>query len=614
MIIVATGVSSADTDRKPDNDTRPKTAEQTPASASATPTAPAAATAGGSLGERAVQAKATVGNAAIGPAGAPAAALPGQALPGQALPGQALPGQAPAGPSGPLGEVEIPLGNVNIYDRTEKPKVWSKDIAAATVMTIPIPELLVATVSIGARGRAFAYFNAWFGPVELQNLRLGMSREQAMIMAAGALSPVAAPVAGVLAAPISPMAGAALAIFGGPVARLAALHTVYKGPFKASAQLYAPVGGMVRFGVAAGLSVDAEIAKTYSVIALDAGVEGSVELDLGLVHPEGPPPTIEINYENGDLDFQKRLDLAANLKLELLLNAYLRTQLLGKWDWYKSWNVARTPLDKTWPLSPRLKIENKRGGDAGEVKPGGNPLANSIMARIGDTKVELTLGNDSDDPSEKDATDFLTQALESKKDKEEKKEELQPGGGASGQRRKHREPLGTRDDPILMSWYKPPHWYADPIYLDIGKGPQPFSRTERAILPHGEGIGVRRWPRVGEVFLITGIATPRSGSMQAAFRKALEKYGFKGRGWDADHVWDLALGGFDDYSNLWPLESGVNSSAGNWQLGQGVKYNKEEDPPDARRPAKAIKDNPDLASKYFKIRDFREPPSSPPSD
>ncbi|MEV1319944.1 hypothetical protein AB0J14_28135 [Micromonospora arborensis] len=60
---------SANSERKPDSDTRPKAAEEPPASASASSKAPATATASGSLGERAVQAKAAVSNAAIAAAG-----------------------------------------------------------------------------------------------------------------------------------------------------------------------------------------------------------------------------------------------------------------------------------------------------------------------------------------------------------------------------------------------------------------------------------------------------------------------------------------------------------------------------------------------------------------
>lgn len=514
------------------------------------------------------------------------------------------PGQtplAPVGASGPLGEVEISLPNVNIYDRTEKPKNWDKEIAGAKVFTIPLPELPGVTISLGARGRAFAYFNAWFGPVQLQNVRVGMSKKQAVILAAGALSPFA-PVAGAVAAPVSPLAGIALATLGGPAAKAAALYTLYRGPFKASAQLFAPVGGTVRFGAAASLSADAAIAAKYSLVTLDAGLEGSIQLDLGL-KPQGPPPTIMINYADGDLDFEKQLDLAANLQLHMMLNAFIRAELLRKWAWYKSWNVAKTPVDKTWPLTPSLKVVNKRGGGGGAPKSSGNPLANSILGSIGDTVVEFTLGEDSAAPNGENAAEFLAKALKNAKDEKEEKQQL-PGQES---RTKHFQPLGTKDDPILISWYKPPHWYADPIHLDIGQGRKPFRRDERVMLPNGEGIGVRHWPRVGEVFLITGIPTERSGSMQAAFRRTLQQYGFPWGGWEADHVWDLGLGGFDDYSNLWPLEKGVNNRAGNRQLFQTVQYNKETDPPGTRRAPVVIKDHPDLMSKYFKIRDFREP-------
>ena len=510
---------------------------------------------------------------------------------------------AQLGPSGPLGEVEFNLPNISIFDRKEKPKNWDKEIASATAFTIPIPDLPGITLSLGARGRAFAYFNAWFGPVQLQNLRVGMSKKQATILAAGALSPIAAPAAGAAVFPVSPVAGAALALFGGPAARIAALYTLYKGPFKASAQLFAPVGGTVRFGAAASFSANAEFLAKYSLVMLDAGVEGSVNLNLD-VSPPGAPPTIQINYADGDVDFAKTLELAANVKLDLLLNAFIRAEVGRRWAWTRTWETARTPLDKSWPLKPSLKIENKRGGGGAQPNSGGNPLTNSMMGSIGDTEVEFILDELTNDRS---AVDFLMNAMtDGKRANEKEKKEPLPGQD-QGPRAKHFQPIGTKDDPILVSWYKPPHWYADPIHLDVGKGKQAFRRDERAMLPNGQGIGVQHWPRVGEVFLITGIPTTRSGTQQAAFRKTLEQYGFPWAGWEADHVWDVGLGGFDDFYNLWPLEKGVNNRAGNRQLFQTVQYNKPDDPPGTRRVPTVIKDHPDLMSKYFKIRDFREP-------
>lgn len=530
------------------------------------------------------------------------------AAPAPAPVGEGQQPQAPLGPSGPLGEVEFSLPNVNIADRKDTPKHWEKQVTGARVLTIPIPDVPVTTVSVGAMGKVFADFNAFYGPIQLQNLRVGMSKQQAIILAAGALSPIAAPVAGALAAPISPIAGIGLAVFGGPAARIAALYTLYKGPFKARAELSTPVGGMVRFGAAAGLTIDAELAAKYSILSLDAGVEGAVELNLNLTHPEGPN-VIDITYENADLDFHKTLELAANLKMEMMLSAFIHAQVLGKWDWASRWNMARTPVDKTWPLTPRLIIDNKRGGGGAAPQPGANPMANSIIGSIGDTEVELTLGKDSPEPSADDAAEFLRLALGGRKPDEVKKDPLAPDnrGGEPGKPPRNREPLGTASDPILISWYKAPHWYLDPIQLDVGRGREDFRRDRTAMLPNNQAIGVRRWPRIGEVFQLHGVPTPRSGSEQAAFRQTLERYGFNWRGWDADHVWDLGLEGFDDFTNLWPLESGVNQRAGTWQLGQGVKYNLEGDPPDARRPIKAINGNPDLVGKYFKIRDFKEP-------
>jgi hypothetical protein len=521
-----------------------------------------------------------------------------------ATPTTTPPATTPVGSGGALGEVEIDLPTVNIADRQDKPKHWEKRIAGAKVLDIPIPEIPVVSVGIAAEGRAFADFNAWFGPVQLRNIRVGMSKQQAVILAAGALSPLA-PVAGAAVLPLSPAAGLAIGVLGGAAARIAALATLYKGPFKARAEIAAPAGGRVRFGVGASLAVDAELARKYSIASLGAGVEGAVELELK-VEPQQGPAYVDITYENGDLSFLRVIDLAANLQMQLMLNAFIRAQLLGKWDWYRSWNLTKTPIDATWPLSPSLKVENKRGGGGPALRPGGNPVANSILGSITDTVVEFVLSRDGKDPSEADAADFLQQGMrKALTDKEEKKPLPQGPGGPTARR----APVGSREDPILMSWYKPLHWYLDPIHLDVGNGREEFRRTNRRMLPNHQMIGVpsSTWPSIGKTFQIPGVPTPRSGTEQDAFRETLQRYGFSWHGWDADHVVDLGLSGYDTFDNLWPLEAGVNRRAGNWQLGQSVRYNRPDDPPEQGPRELAIKNNPDLANKWFRIRDFQEP-------
>jgi hypothetical protein len=72
--------------------------------------------------------------------------------------------------------------------------------------------------------------------------------------------------------------------------------------------------------------------------------------------------------------------------------------------------------------------------------------------------------------------------------------------------------------------------------------------------------------------------TPRSGVAQKEFREALDERGYFWAGFDADHVIDLQYGGADDFSNLWPMDSGINQWAGPWHAGQGVSFSEPDDP------------------------------------
>ncbi|HET9649624.1 MAG TPA: hypothetical protein VFP34_15535 [Microlunatus sp.] len=171
----------------------------------------------------------------------------------------------------------------------------------------------------------------------------------------------------------------------------------------------------------------------------------------------------------------------------------------------------------------------------------------------------------------------------------------------------HRAPTGTREDPIPITWWKPLRWYLDPVTLTIDGAKKQFARNSKAMLPNGEAIGVPYWPMEGDVIQITS-PTKRSGGMQKAFNATLARYGFQLAGWNADHVEDLEIGGFDTYDNQWPLEAGVNQRAGTWQLGQAVTFSKDTEPVGNIYGPIAIQGQDYLRGRWVKIRDKRDPP------
>jgi hypothetical protein len=128
----------------------------------------------------------------------------------------------------------------------------------------------------------------------------------------------------------------------------------------------------------------------------------------------------------------------------------------------------------------------------------------------------------------------------------------------------------SEDDAILMAWHKPAEWY--PKFLTR---PSASGRGERiSMFPHqvydnGLAMGVDHWPWVGMKVKYRGGDEPR-GNGVAKFMKELEEEGIELDGQlaykaDIDHVVDWAFNGADDSTNLWPLESGANRSAGTTQ-------------------------------------------------
>lgn len=185
-------------------------------------------------------------------------------------------------------------------------------------------------------------------------------------------------------------------------------------------------------------------------------------------------------------------------------------------------------------------------------------------------------------------------------------------------------PTGEQGDPIDMAWYKPAGRYPRLRLetaggdVEIGFGARPTTYivdTERLT---GEGSRILKNDYMNDDEVQVGLrgdnvpaknktvwqrVSPeekRGGRAQKAFRALmvnLEKNKMKGQ--DADHVKDLMFDGDDDFSNLWPLDSGINQSNNKFRA-QRVTY--LDDQGEAQQVSLG---NKALMKKYFKIAGFK---------
>ncbi|GAB4578154.1 MAG: hypothetical protein Fur0022_08870 [Anaerolineales bacterium] len=163
----------------------------------------------------------------------------------------------------------------------------------------------------------------------------------------------------------------------------------------------------------------------------------------------------------------------------------------------------------------------------------------------------------------------------------------------------------TPADPIHMNWYKPRVDDYYPARLSFSNG-LVYGRddpTNPRKLPKGEPLGVpnKYWPRIGKVMQL--FPTPR-GSAAADFRAVLSSYGFDWLGLEADHVQDVDWGGADDFTNLWPMSSDANKSAGPRQnQHQKVSYCENPDTsPHVDEPLSVFKTLPGRIGRFFAIK------------
>lgn len=179
---------------------------------------------------------------------------------------------------------------------------------------------------------------------------------------------------------------------------------------------------------------------------------------------------------------------------------------------------------------------------------------------------------------------------------------------------------GTRRDPIPINWYKPPGSYLASIRLR----PYPGAREKITAPKFGNtpvqarGGEVRRVGiiptnqiGVGRTITLTGTPADEGARAESAkFGRLMSTLGFSMRNRDVDHVRDLAFGGRDVQSNLWPLATSINrraSTMGNWYSTYRIEYKKRE----GGRKTADNKPIGQLHGKVFKVVGTRYPPPMP---
>jgi hypothetical protein len=167
----------------------------------------------------------------------------------------------------------------------------------------------------------------------------------------------------------------------------------------------------------------------------------------------------------------------------------------------------------------------------------------------------------------------------------------------------------SQDDAILMNWHKPADWYPD--YLTRPgrheRSPERLKKFPHQVYDNGFAIGVNDWPYEGKKLVYRGGEEPRGSGVDRFMRELREEAIELGEQLaytaDIDHVIDWAFTGPDDETNLWPLNSSANRSAGTTQNRfQKVWWCQEKDQPPQLT---AIEQVP--TGRWFEIENIRSP-------
>ncbi|MDX2070795.1 MAG: DUF4157 domain-containing protein [Haliscomenobacter sp.] len=141
--------------------------------------------------------------------------------------------------------------------------------------------------------------------------------------------------------------------------------------------------------------------------------------------------------------------------------------------------------------------------------------------------------------------------------------------------------------PIGINWYKPLSVYDNPISLHG----EDYFMTERKELPPPRedftiGVNAEYLPFEGKILLLFNT---HDRNISTKFIRLLRAAGYswttpQGTRTSPDHVQDLMWNGFDEFENLWPLESQYNEAAGRKQNSEQIIYFR----PDPLRPCAVV--------------------------
>ena len=439
--------------------------------------------------------------------------------------GHAAAPQAPVAPEirqGSLGDVEIHLGNYRVMERQEIEPLRFHAPATAELPAIPIPELPSANIKLTASVAFDTAFGAGFGPIELTDIRVGLSWKQ--IAEILGLSIVALPLAG--------PAIAGLGLLG--LLRYGALSDV-----RGVANLKIPMDAFAHISVGGQIKAAGRVA-TLEVVSGTAGLAASADVRPRLLIGG----VVGLYLDHGRLRFH--LTEAASLTVDAALKfeAFLKASVLWT-NWEYRWHIIDWIKQIHYGADVNLIYSN--GFETKTLKISPLEDMNNAIGFLKEIFMHAAPSTDvkKDDPNAPDKI---------------------PDTAPTGR---------TRADPIAMTWAKPQAEYPTPINLE-GERYYRSSRQRLAGDSRNRWIGVPRWPYEGMIFQRRG--TSRSGTAQKEFRDALTERGYFWAGYDADHVIDLQFGGEDSFYNVWPLDSGINQWAGTWHSGQGVSFSEPGDP------------------------------------
>ncbi len=461
---------------------------------------------------------------------------------------QAVRGQGPTIGQGPIGDIILHLPDWDFLPAHSLSRNLLNKAAETPLLAISIPDLGVRLDVLG-EVESNATLNLGYEGA-LRDIQLGLSRGQfdelALVSLPFGIGSVTLP--------------SQLPSF----ARLSSLL----GEFRALAELDVSGWVGVTVHIGAGLNAVATAAGLFEVARLGAGFVANASADAKLRFRD----RIGIYCDDGGFDFRDHKSLKLSFSLMFDLDAFLEAGLLG-FTWRKPWNLAHADLARHWNIGADLDVDYHSDG----IKVTTVHLAEDALAFIDIAKQLLGTAPGKailtpNDPGHNP---------------------LSGSGGATSTSAGGKPPGGrTKDDPIPITWHKPPGLYPMSIMLSGER----FFMTEPAWLPipsdpgltdirrHADtdaqgnpairiGVtpGSRYYPRLGNVWPRVAAGTLRSGAKQKQFRRLLKAHGFDLGIYEADHVRDLQWAGDDAYNNLWPLARQHNNAA-NDVLNELVSY------------------------------------------